>query len=53
MPLLIWELAECLETIYEILDDLEDIRIGLELGMDPTTFLSPTFNPFSNIDQYV
>jgi hypothetical protein len=44
-PPLTWELAYCLDIIYVILDDLEDIRIGLETGSDITTFLSPTFNP--------
>lgn len=45
MPYLTWELALCLETLYEILDDLQDIRIGLERGLDISTFLSPDFSP--------
>jgi hypothetical protein len=40
-----WEIIECLEITYEILDDLQDIRIGLERGLDISTFLSPDFSP--------
>ena len=54
MPLqpLIWELACCLDTLYEILDNLEDIRIGLEKGQDISTFLAPAFDPFKTIGKY-
>ena len=44
-----WELVECLELVYEILDDLEDIRIALEKGKDPSTILRPTFDPLKTI----
>lgn len=39
------ELVACLELVYEILDDLEDIRIGLETGQDPASFLAPPLDP--------
>jgi hypothetical protein len=52
MPHLTWELAYCLDVIYEILDDLEDIRIGLETGLDISTFLSPTFDPLRTFGKY-
>jgi len=37
------EYAACLEILFEVLDDLEDIRIGLEQGRDPDFFLAPNF----------
>ena len=40
-----WEIIECLEIMYKILDNLQDIRIGLERGLDISTFLSPNFSP--------
>lgn len=44
----------CLELVYEILDDLEDIRIALEQGRNPDFFLSPNFgfDPFKTIGKY-
>ena len=51
-PHLIWELTSCLELIYEILDDLEDIRIGLELGLDPALLLAPVFDPLQTFGKY-
>ena len=49
-----WEFANCLEILYEILDDLEDIRIALEKGRDPEFFLFPNlgFDPFKTIGKY-
>lgn len=47
-PLLSWELAACLEIIYEILNDLKDIRIRLEMRQDPVAFLAPDFDPPQN-----
>jgi len=47
-----WELAECLELVYEILDNLEDIRIALEEGKDPALILFPPFDPFRTIGKY-
>jgi hypothetical protein len=44
-----WELAECLEILYEILDNLEDIRIALAEGKNPPFFLFPPFDPFRTI----
>jgi hypothetical protein len=51
MPTIDWELAACLEIVYEILDDLEDIRLSLEKGQDPSFFLFPNlgFDPFKTI----
>jgi len=44
----------CLELVYEILDDLEDIRIALEKGRNPDFFLFPNlgFDPFKTIGKY-
>jgi hypothetical protein len=39
-----WELYECLELLYEILDFLEDINLALELGEDIDTLLYPPFD---------
>jgi hypothetical protein len=47
-----WELVECLELVYEILDDLEDIRIALIEGKDPSHILFPPFDPFRTIGKY-
>jgi len=49
---LTWELAYCLDILYEILDDLEDIRIGLEKGLDISTFLPPPFDPLRTVGKY-
>ena len=38
---LLTELEDCLEILYEILIDLEDIRIALEKGQNPDFFLFP------------
>ena len=40
-----WEFNICLETLHGILDNLQDIRIGLERGLDVSTFLTPNFSP--------
>jgi hypothetical protein len=40
-----WEVLKGLKIVYEALDDLQDIRIGLERGLDTSTFLSPDFSP--------
>jgi len=54
MPSIDWEFANCLEIVYEILDDLEDIRLALEAGRDPEFFLFPNlgFDPFKTIGKY-
>jgi len=44
-----WEIAECLETVYEILDDLEDIRIAFEEEKNPSFILFPPFDPFKTV----
>ena len=51
---LLTELEDCLETIYEVLIDLEDIRIALEKGRNPDFFLFPNlgFDPFKTIGKY-
>ena len=46
------ELVVCLELVYEILDDLEDIRITLEKGQDLTVLLAPTFDPLRTFGKY-
>jgi hypothetical protein len=47
MPYLITELVDCLNILYEILENLEDIRIALEKGRDPDFFLF-WLQPFQN-----
>jgi hypothetical protein len=47
-----WELAECLELVYEILDFLDDIKLALELEEDITALLNPPFDPFKTIGKY-
>jgi hypothetical protein len=47
-----WEIIECLEIVYEILDDLENIRIALWKKKDPSHILSPPFDPFKTIGRY-
>ena len=44
-----WELCECLELMYEILDFLEDIKLALELQEDIITLLNPPFDPLRTI----
>jgi hypothetical protein len=53
MPFLIVELVACLETLYEILDYLESIRIALE--NEETDFTPPPgyeFDPLQTIGKY-
>jgi hypothetical protein len=54
MPYLMTELVDCLEILYEILEDLEDIRLALENGRNPDFFLFPNlgFDPFKTIGKY-
>jgi hypothetical protein len=47
-----WEIAECLEIVYEILDDLEDLEIALVEGKNPSYVLFPPFDPFKTIGKY-
>ena len=47
-----WEFCECLELVYDILEDLEDIRYALEDGRDPSDILHPKFDPFKTIGKY-
>jgi hypothetical protein len=47
-----WELCECLELVYEIMDNLEDIKIALEKGKRITDILFPPFDPFKTIGKY-
>jgi len=46
------ELYSCLEFLYEILIDLEDIKKDLESGKSITTILHPPFDPFKTIGKY-
>jgi len=45
---------DCMELVYEILDNLEDIKIALEQGRNPDFFLSPNFgfDPFKTVGKY-
>jgi hypothetical protein len=47
-----FEIVDCLEIVYEILDNLEDIRIALWKKKDPSHILSPPFNPLKTIGKY-
>ena len=47
-----WEVVECLELVYEILDELEDIKIALEKEKNPSNILFPAFDPFKTIGKY-
>jgi hypothetical protein len=47
-----WEIIEMLEIVYEVIDDLEDIRIALSEGKDPSCILFPPFDPFKTIGKY-
>lgn len=44
----------CLDLVYEILDNLEDIKIALEQGRNPDFFLPPNFgfDPFKTLGKY-
>ena len=47
-----WEIVACLEIVYEILDNLEDIEIALWKKKDISHILSPPFYPFKTIGKY-
>lgn len=47
-----WELCECLELVYEILEDLKDIRLALSKGKEITDILHPKFDPLQTIGKY-
>ena len=47
-----WELCECLELMYEILDSLEDIKLALKKRKEITEILHPRFDPFKTIGKY-
>ena len=47
-----WQIIACLEIIYEILDDLEDIEIVLWKQEDISHIISPPLNPFKTIGKY-
>jgi len=51
MPYLIEEFDICFNWIDEILDDLQDIKLALELGEDLSSLLY--FDPFKTIGKYV
>jgi hypothetical protein len=52
-PTIAWEIACCLDIVYQILDDLEDVRLALEKGCDPHLILHPPFDPFKTIGKYL
>jgi hypothetical protein len=47
-----WEIIECLEIVYEILDYLEDIKIALWKRTDLSSVISPPFDPFKTVGKY-
>ena len=47
-----WEICECLELMYKILDSLDDIKLALERGKEITDILYPQFDPFKTIGKY-
>jgi hypothetical protein len=47
-----WEICQCLELVYEILDSLEDLRLGLEREKEITEILHPRFDSFKTIGKY-
>lgn len=53
-PFLTWELIECLDILYKILDDLEGMRVALDDGWNPEFFLFPSFgfDPFKTMGKY-
>jgi hypothetical protein len=44
-----WEVWECIDLIYEILDFLDDIKLAILLGLDLTPILYPPFDPHRTI----
>jgi hypothetical protein len=46
------ELVVCLEILYEILDDLEDLRIALEKKTEPIPAPPFEFNPLQMFGKY-
>ena len=47
-----WDIFDCLEIIYNILGDLEDIRVALCEGKDPSYILYPPFDPLKTVGKY-
>ena len=47
-----WELCECLELVYKILDSLDNIKLALEKGKEIMDILHPQFDPFKTIGKY-
>jgi hypothetical protein len=47
-----YALANCLYLIDDILSELEDIRLALERGRNPSDILYPPFNPLKTIGKY-
>jgi hypothetical protein len=52
MESLTYELARCLDFIYDILEDLHDIKVALAKGQNPSDILSPSFDPFKTFGKY-
>jgi hypothetical protein len=52
MMYLTLELVACLEILYEILDDLEDLRIALEKETEPIPAPPLEFDPLQTFGKY-
>ena len=46
------ELLDCLETIYNLIDFLDNIRLALETEKDLILIIHQPFNPFKTIGKY-
>ena len=47
-----WELLDCLEIIYDLIDFLDDIRLVLEIEKDLIPIIHQHFDPFKTIGKY-
>ena len=47
-----WELLDCLEIIYDLIDFLDDIRLALEMEKDLIPIIHQPFIPLKTIGKY-
>jgi len=52
MPTIDNEFMDCLDVLYEILSELKKIEIFLKRKQNPSTILSPPFDPMQTIGKY-